>query len=172
MINKNKKPAAFLDRDGVINHDYGYVHKFKDFKFRKGVINGLKFLNRKGYLIFVVTNQSGIAKGFFKKNDFLVLTKKINKYLKSKGALINDTKFCPYHPKGKIKKFQKKSQLRKPGNLMIRQLKKEWNIDFKKSFMIGDKKTDKICAKKSKLHFQYAKLDFLKQVNALIKKIQ
>ena len=77
-----KKPAAFLDRDGVINYDYGYVYKLKDFKFRPGVIQGLKLLKKRGFYIFVITNQSGIARGLFKEKDFLKLHKIINQKLK------------------------------------------------------------------------------------------
>ena len=80
ITNHFKRPAAFLDRDGVINHDYGYVHKIKKFKFKNGVIKGLKYLVDKNYYIFIVTNQAGIAKGIFKEKNFLNLSK----YLKYK----------------------------------------------------------------------------------------
>ena len=70
---KNKKKAVFLDRDGTINYDYKYVHKFKNFKFRKNVIKGLKYLYNKKYLIFIITNQAGIAKGKFKVSDLKIL---------------------------------------------------------------------------------------------------
>ena len=73
LTNHFKKPAIFLDRDGVINYDTGYVHKIQDFKFRKGVIEGLKYLIKKKFLIFIVTNQAGIAKGIFKEKDFFKL---------------------------------------------------------------------------------------------------
>ena len=76
-----KKPAAFLDRDGVINYDYGYVYKFKNFKFRKGVIKGLKYLIKKNFYIFIITNQAGIAKGKFKEKDFFNLHKYLKQYL-------------------------------------------------------------------------------------------
>ena len=158
------RPAAFLDRDGVINHDSGYVYKKKDFRFRKGVIKGLKYLIKKKYYIFIVTNQAGIAKGMFNENDF----KKLHLYLKNnlskKNIYFNDVQYCPYHPKGKIKIYKKKSSLRKPGNQMIKNILKKWLIDKRKSFMIGDKNSDKDCAKKSNLSFFYADSNFYTQI--------
>tara|TARA_X000001036_G_scaffold183105_2_gene173072 strand:+ start:4147 stop:4647 length:501 start_codon:yes stop_codon:yes gene_type:complete len=165
-----KKPAAFLDRDGVINYDYGYVYKLKDFKFRPGVIQGLKLLKKRGFYIFVITNQSGIARGLFKEKDFLKLHKIINQKLKRKKANFDEVKFSPFHPNAKIKKYRKKSKTRKPGNLMINQIKKKWRIDLKKSFMIGDNVSDKTCAKKSGLYFEYAKRNFFHQIKKILKK--
>ena len=81
-----RKPAVFLDRDGVINHDLGYIHDFKNFKVKIGVIKGLRFLSKKKYLIFIVTNQSGIAKGFFTEQNYKNLTKKIIIFFKKKGV--------------------------------------------------------------------------------------
>ena len=76
-----KRPAVFLDRDGVINEDYGYVHKIKNFMFRKGVLKGLKFLIEKNYYLFIATNQAGIAKNIFKEKDFFNLHKDLKKKL-------------------------------------------------------------------------------------------
>jgi len=162
-----KKPAAFLDRDGVINYDKGYTYKIKDFKFRPGVISAIKYLNLKNYYIFIVTNQAGIAKGFFTVDDFYKLQKYIKHTLIKKKIFINDVKFSPYHPKGKIKKFSKKSNFRKPGNLMIESLFKEWNLNREKSFMIGDKITDEKAANKSKIKFFYARKNLFEQVKKI-----
>ena len=167
LKNHFKRPAAFLDRDGVINYDYGYVHKKKDFKFKKGVIEGLKYLSRKNYLIFLVTNQAGIAKGIFKEKDFIQLQSFISKKLLRYNIMINDVQYSPYHPKGKILKFRKKSKLRKPGNQMIKNILSKFIINKKKSFMIGDKLSDKICADKSNIKFFYTEENF----KTLIKKI-
>ncbi len=164
---KNKllnTPGVFLDRDGVINHDYGYVHKIEDFKLRHSVIEGLKFLIKQKYLIFIVTNQSGIAKGIFSENKYKIFTSKIRKFFKKKGITFKKISYCPYHPNAKIKKYRKVSSMRKPGNLMIEKIKKNWRINIKKSFMIGDKKTDMLAAKKSKIYFEYPEKKFLKQV--------
>ena len=165
------KPAVFLDRDGVINQDLGYVNKRKNFKFKKGVIKGLSYLIKKNYYIFVVTNQAGIAKGIFKLKDFFSLHRKLKSELEKKEIYFNDVQFAPYHPKGIIKKFRKKSNLRKPGNKMIINIFDNWLINKKKSFMIGDKISDKKCALKSKLFFAYAEEDFYNQVKKIIKSI-
>lgn len=162
-----KKPAAFLDRDGVINHDYGYVHNFKNFKFRKNVINGIKYLIKKNYYIFIVTNQAGIAKKKFKETDFIKLHSKIDNFLKFKGIYFDDIKYCPFHIEAKLKKFKINSNRRKPGIGMIQDLKKNWNIDLKKSFVIGDKKSDQLMAKKANLSFKFASNDFLKDVKKM-----
>ena len=164
------KRAAFLDRDGVINFDKGYVHKIKDFKFRPNVVRGLKFLRNHDYYIFIVTNQAGIGKGIYTEKQFFNLQNNIKQILQKKDIFFDDINFCPYHPEAKIKKYRKISQLRKPGNLMIKQIKNKWNIKLNKSFMIGDQVTDKICAKRSKLYFEYSKKDFLSQVKQINKK--
>jgi len=171
-LRKNtKKSAVFLDRDGTINYDYGYVHKFSKFKFRPFVVKGLKYLSKRKYLIFIVTNQAGIAKGKFKVEDLNELHKKVKKYLKKRKVNINQIEYCPYHPKGIIKSFRKKTDYRKPGNLMIKKIFREWNINIKESFMLGDKKSDKLAAIKSKLYFEYVKKNFYKQVVSLDKRI-
>jgi D-glycero-D-manno-heptose 1,7-bisphosphate phosphatase len=167
-----KKPAIFFDRDGVINYNYGYVYKFKDFKFKPGIIKALKFLSKKKIYIFIVTNQAGIAKGLYKEKDFYILHKKIKKYLTNKKIFINDVKFSPFHPKGIIKKYKKKSNYRKPGNLMIENLFSNWEITRNKSFMIGDSITDKLAAKKSRLYFEYPKKDIYSQIKKICDKFK
>ena len=166
-----RKPAAFLDRDGVINYDFGYVYKFEDFKLRPGVIRGLKYLTKKQYRIFIVTNQSGIAKGFFKEKDVKLLHFKIKKKFKILKIKINEIKFSPYHPQGKIKKYKKQSETRKPGNKMIKEIYYKWPTNVEKSFMIGDRRSDMLCAKKSRLYFEYSKRNFFDQIKNILKKI-
>ena len=170
ILNKiYRRPAVFLDRDGVINYDYGYVHKLKNFIFKKGVIKGLKFLIKKKYYIFIVTNQAGIAKNIFKEIDFINLHNNLKKKLSLKNIFFDDVQYSPYHPEGKIKRFRKTSSMRKPGNQMIKNIMDEWLINKKKSFMIGDKLSDKKCAKKSNLNFYYSSNDFLKQLKKIIR---
>jgi D-glycero-D-manno-heptose 1,7-bisphosphate phosphatase len=167
----NKKKAVFLDRDGTINYDFGYVHKYSDFRFRPFVIKGLKYLMEKKYLIFIVTNQAGIAKGKFKVSDLLILHNKVRFFLKKKGVKIKKIEYCPYHPKGIIKKYKKKSAYRKPNNMMVRKILNKWNIDIKKSFMIGDRRKDMLAAKKSSIYFEYVKKNFYSQVKNIDEKI-
>ena len=165
-----KKPAAFLDRDGVINYDYGFICNFKQFKFRPGVIKGLQYLRKQNFKIFIVTNQSGIARGLFTEADLKLFHSKLKKKLLLKKIKIDEIKYSPFHPKGIIKKYAKNHKSRKPGNLMIRQLLKKWPINLKKSFMIGDRLSDKKCAKRSKLYFEYAKKNFYSQVKNILKR--
>ena len=171
LLKKNLKPAVFLDRDGVINYDYGYVSKFKDFSLKPGVIEGLKLLQKKNYYIFIVTNQAGIAKNFFKEEDFIKLHIEIKNFFLKKNIIINDVLYCPYHIKRFIKKYKKKSIYRKPNNGMIKKLFNNYDIIKPKSFMIGDKKTDEKCALKSKIYYEYAKKNFYKQIQEILKKI-
>ena len=166
-----KKPAVFLDRDGTINHDYGYTYLFKNFKFRPFVIKGLKYLTNKKYLIFIVTNQAGIAKGKFKVSDLNKLHKKMLSYLKKRGIKINEIQYCPYHPNAIISSYKKKTNLRKPGNLMIKKILRKWKIDKKKSFMLGDQQSDKIASESSNLYFEFVKKNFYKQIKNIERKI-
>ncbi|MDC1159046.1 HAD-IIIA family hydrolase [Pelagibacteraceae bacterium] len=166
-----KKPAAFLDRDGVINYDYGYVYKYEDFKLRPGVIKGLQFLKKKKFKIFIITNQSGIARGLFTERDLTILHSKLKKFFLKNKIKLDEIKYSPYHPKGIIKKFAKKHKSRKPDNLMVKEILKKWPIDIKKSFMIGDKLSDQKCAKKSRLYFEYANQNFYYQIKNILKNI-
>ena len=168
LKNEFKKSAVFLDRDGVINYDYGYVHKIKNFNLREGVIQGLRYLIKKNYYIFIITNQAGIGKKIYKKDDFIKLHKNMNEKFKKNNIFIDDVQFSPYHIKAKIKKYRKNSLLRKPGNKMIEIIKKDWDININKSFMIGDKNSDRLAAKKSNLKFYYPKKNFYKQVKSII----
>jgi D,D-heptose 1,7-bisphosphate phosphatase len=165
-----KRPAIFFDRDGVINHDYGYVHKYKNFRFKNGVLKILKFLSKKKIYIFIVTNQAGIGKGYYSIKKFFELHEKIKNILDKKNIYIHDIKFSPYHPNAKILKYRKNSKLRKPGNLMIEKLFSEWNLIRNKSFMIGDKLSDKLAAKKSRLYFEYPEDNIFDQIKRILKK--
>ena len=157
--------AVFLDRDGVINHDTGYVHKIKDFKWMVGAKQAIKYLTKKKYKIIIITNQAGIARGYYNVKDLKKLNKWIHKECKKTGGIINEIYFCPHHPTAGIGKFKKKCKCRKPGNLLIKRAIKKWKINVKISFMIGDQKSDKLCASKSKLKFFYkSKASLYKQI--------
>ena len=168
LIRRIKKPAIFLDRDGVLNHDFGYVKEIKNFIWKKNTLKALKFLNNKNYYIFIITNQSGIGRGYYSENQFIKLHKNLKKNLSIKKIFIDDVKYCPHHPIFGKGKYKIKCNCRKPGNKMILDIMKKWNIDKKKSFMIGDKAIDEKCAKKSKLDFYYAKDDLFKQLKKII----
>ena len=168
LLKNLKKPAVFLDRDGVINYDYNYVYKLKKFKFRKGVLRGLKYLSEKNYYIFIVTNQAGIGKKIFTLDQFKKLHLSLKSLFLQKNIFINDVKYSPYHTKAKIIKFKRRSNYRKPGNLMVKKIFSEWDIELEKSFMIGDKKSDYLVAKKSKLKFFYPQKNFYTQIKQII----
>ena len=125
---KKKYKAAFLDRDGVINFDKGYINNFSNITLRKGVVKGLQELSKKKYLIFIITNQAGVAKGFITYEDLLKLNKQFIKFFKKRNIKITKIEFCPHHHKGIVKKYKKKCNCRKPGNLMIKRIFKNWKI--------------------------------------------
>lgn len=129
--------AVFLDRDGTINIDTGYVYKYEDFKFIDGVEAALKLLKDYGYLLVIVTNQSGIARGFYSEEEFLELHRKINLELSKKGIYIDGLYYCP-HLTGCV--------CRKPQTTLFMRAAEELNIDLKNSFAIGDRMRDlQIC---------------------------
>jgi D-glycero-D-manno-heptose 1,7-bisphosphate phosphatase len=149
-----KFKIAFLDRDGVINSskpNNGYVGSLKHFKWVLGAIKAIKYLNEKNYKVVVVTNQSGVARGFFTIKGVKKIHSYIQKRLKENDAKIDGFYFCPFHKDGIIKKYKKNSSLRKPNIGMFHLAQKRWNIDKKNSFMIGDQKTDIEFAKRAKI---------------------
>tara|TARA_Y100000768_G_scaffold317431_1_gene252680 strand:+ start:81 stop:590 length:510 start_codon:yes stop_codon:yes gene_type:complete len=148
-MKKNK--AVFLDRDGTINKNFGYVHQVKNFIFLKKVITAIRFLKNKGYKVVVVTNQSGVDRGYFKLRDVTKLHKWINYILKKNKTKIDKFYVSTYHPN--FSKNNSKAYLRKPKPGMLIKAKKDLNIDLNKSFMIGDSKTDQLAAKKVNLLF-------------------
>ena len=160
--------CAFLDRDGVINQDRGYISKIFDFKIYPGVGKAISLLNKKNYLVIIITNQSGIGRGLIKIKELENLHNYLKKKIKKDGAKIDDIFYCPFHPEFGKGKYKKKSNDRKPGDGMIKKAIKKWKIDIKTSFMIGDKISDKLAAKKAKIKFFYKKD---KNLNTQIKNI-
>lgn len=171
LFKQFNRPAVFLDRDGVINYDYSYVHKYKDFILRPGVLKGLKLLQKKNFLIFIVTNQAGIAKNIFKEIDFIKLHLKFKNYLLQNDVIINDVVYCPHHKMALLKKFRINCDCRKPKNGMIREIYKNYDINRLQSFMIGDKISDEQCASKSGIYYEYSKKNFYLQIKHILKKI-
>ena len=161
---KSMNKALFLDRDGVINKDFGYVFSKKNFVWLKNTKKAIKYAYSKKYLIIVVTNQSGIARGYYSEHEIKSLHNEINDELKKKNCKIHDFFYCPYHPKYGNKKYKKNSYLRKPSPGMLIKAIKKWNIDKKKSFMIGDKKIDMIASKKAGLRFVKKKYNLMIEV--------
>ena len=141
------RPAAFLDRDGVINKEKGYLYRIDDFEWIEGAKESIKYLNDKGYYVFVVTNQSGIAKGYYSEEDVIYLHNYINNELKSINAHIDEFFYSPFHPDN-TKDYLNLSHLRKPDTGMLKLAATKWSIDKSNSFLIGDKLTDIECAEK------------------------
>ena len=154
-MRKNK--IFFFDRDGVLIKDYGYLIDFKKIKFLKGVIKAIKFLNKKGIKIIIITNQSGIARGYFSVDDLKKFHKNFLQKLSKYNAHVDKIYFCPFFKKGKIFKYKKNSFDRKPNPGMILKALKKFKVRKHNSFMIGDKKSDSLAAKRAGISFQYKK---------------
>ena len=151
---KKKIKIAFLDRDGVINVSKiknGYIGYVKDFRWIPGAKKTIKFLKKKDFKVVIVSNQSGIARGFFSIKDVYKLHRYLKQELIKFGTSVDKIFFCPYHKDGVIKKYTKNSTLRKPKIGMFLKASKVWNVDKQKSFMIGDQKTDMEFAKSAKI---------------------
>jgi D,D-heptose 1,7-bisphosphate phosphatase len=159
----------FFDRDGVLIKNYGYVHEIKKLKWLKGTIEAIKFLNKNKIKVIVITNQSGIARGYFSEKKLLIFHNKMNKILFKFKAKIDDFYYCPYHPFGKVKKYKKRTNLRKPGNGMLLQAIKKYKLEPSNCFMIGDERKDFLSSKKTKINFQFKKNYSLdKQVKKIV----
>lgn len=137
-----RRPAVFLDRDGVLNEDTGYVHRADQVRWIDGAFEAVRWLNDSGYLVFVVTNQAGIARGLYEEEHVDSLHAWMSRELRNHGAHIDCVEYCPYHPEGTVERYKRFSDLRKPGPGMIRKLLAEWPVDVSQSFLVGDRETD------------------------------
>ncbi|MBF0752521.1 MULTISPECIES: D-glycero-beta-D-manno-heptose 1,7-bisphosphate 7-phosphatase [Pasteurellaceae] len=133
--------AIFLDRDGTLNIDYGYVHDIDHFKFIDGAVDALRELKSMGYLLVLVTNQSGIARDYFSEDQFLQLTEWMDWSLAEQGVDLDGIYYCPHHPDGKGE-YKANCNCRKPKSGMLLQAIENLKIDPTRSVMIGDKVDD------------------------------
>jgi len=131
------KKALFLDRDGVINIEKNYLYRKEDFEFIEGIFDLVKYYKSLDYYVFVVTNQSGIARGFYTEEDFNILSSWMKKEFLKENIIIDDVYFCPHHPS-----INGDCDCRKPKAGMLFEASNNYNIDLKNSIIIGDKERD------------------------------
>ncbi len=137
-----RRPAVFLDRDGVLNRDTGYPHRPDQIEWTPGAMRAVKASNDRGFYVFVVTNQSGVARGYYTEADVHALHAWMNQQLAAFGAHIDAFMHCPHHPEGTVAPYVGASPLRKPAPGMILELMRTWPVEAKGSFLIGDKQSD------------------------------
>jgi D-glycero-D-manno-heptose 1,7-bisphosphate phosphatase len=137
-----KRRALFLDRDGVINLEKNYVHKVEDFHFIDGVFETCKAFQDAGYLIVVITNQSGIGRGYYSEDDYKTLTEWMKGEFKKRGVTIAGAYFCPHHPEEAQGDYKTICSCRKPAPGMILKAAEDLGIDIGSSVLVGDKEID------------------------------
>lgn len=147
MATGNLRRAVFLDRDGVINVDTAYCSRIEDFRFVDGVLEAAKALYAAGWLLVVVTNQSGIGRGYYTEADFRRLTGWMKDVFEKAGAPLADVRFCPHHPDAAVPEYRCRCNCRKPAPGMILEAAETLGIDLTQSVMVGDKQGDMQAAK-------------------------
>jgi len=141
------RPTAFLDRDGVLNVDRGYPHKPEDLELMPSAAAAVGLLNAAGYRVIVVTNQSGVARGFFPESAVQVFNAHLREVLQQQGARIDAFYYCPHHPDGTVEGLAIHCACRKPKPGLLEQAARDWPIERGRSFLIGDKDDDMAAAR-------------------------
>lgn len=134
--------AVFLDRDGTIIEDVGYMNSPEQIQFIPGSIEAIKKLKEAGYKVVVITNQAGIARGLITEDMLQTIDKVLHKWILNGGTHLDGIYYCPHHPEHGVYPYKQVCECRKPHPGLIRKAQKDLNIDLSQSFMIGDKATD------------------------------
>lgn len=144
---RKRRPAVFLDRDGTINLDRGYTHKPDDLVFLPHVPEAIRTINDAGWLVIVISNQAGVARGYYGTEQVNLFHAEINARLQAFGAHIDAFYFCPHHPEGVVQGLARDCDCRKPGTALFDQASHDWAIDLGRSAMVGDKSSDILAAR-------------------------
>lgn len=139
--------ALFLDRDGVVNIDHGYVHKIESFEFVEGIFELCIAFQQAEFMLFIVTNQAGIAKGLYSETDFEILNHWMLERFSEQGVCIQDVHYCPHHTEAVNHAYKKDCQCRKPAPGMLLKAQQNWQLNMPDSVMIGDRLSDMQAAK-------------------------
>lgn len=158
------KKALFLDRDGTINVDKGYVYKIEDFILIDGICDMIKRFMQSGYLIIVVTNQSGVGRGYFSEEDVQILHRYADSILALQGVKVDKWYYCPHHPSCGMGAYKLDCNCRKPKTGMIEKAVKEFDIDVSQSLLVGDREEDIMCGERMGMKSIYV-TEFLKLSN-------
>ncbi|MFN3512352.1 MAG: D-glycero-alpha-D-manno-heptose-1,7-bisphosphate 7-phosphatase [Phenylobacterium sp.] len=144
------RPALFLDRDGVLNEDPGYVHRWEDFRWIPGAREAVAAFNRAGWWVFVVTNQSGVGRGYYAEEAVHILHARMSEDLAGIGARIDAFYYCPHHPEATSEAYRHPDPPdRKPNPGMLLRAMHEWPVDAARSLMVGDKEADMEAARRA-----------------------
>lgn len=137
-----KKPAVFIDRDGTVNEQMGYVNHPSRFKLLPYVADAFRILNKSGFLAIIISNQSGVARGYFPIELVYNIHSVMKELLLKEGAIVDGIFFCPHYPKGSNNEYSHECDCRKPRTGLIKQACDKFDIDMSRSYMIGDHYTD------------------------------
>jgi D-glycero-D-manno-heptose 1,7-bisphosphate phosphatase len=138
--------AVFLDRDGVLCAEEGYISDARQLRLIHGAVDAIRLFNQNGLAAVVITNQSGVARGYFTEETVAALNRAMHERLEEQGARLDAVYYCPHHPEGAVDKYRLACDCRKPATGMLRQAAEERNLDLKRSYLVGDKLSDIECA--------------------------
>ena len=144
-----KNTAVFLDRDGTINEEVGYLDSLDKFKIIPSAYEAIRLINESGMKVVVISNQAGVAKGFFTEDFVKITHEHLENALRQKGAYIDNFYYCPHHPTEGIEPYRKDCKCRKPAPGMLLRAAQDLNIDLTKSYLVGDRFRDMEAAKKA-----------------------